>query len=147
MVKGKKKGGMKKMKGGIAIAPIIAGVTAAHGLAKQYKPASKLTDVLNAAGLETDPNKLSGIRKAGAYVLKGMRDWLGWGPMGANMIDARAGRSGNQLMGQSMVGGSMGGSMNMIQGEMYGTPTMKKYTPQSTNGISGSGKKRRTIKL
>jgi hypothetical protein len=89
MVKGK-----RKMKGGLPIAPIIAGITTANTLARQYKPASKLTDLLNVAGLETDPNKLSGIRKAGAYVLKGMRDWLGWG-----LVDARAGRTGNQLMG------------------------------------------------
>jgi hypothetical protein len=39
------------------------------------------------------------------------------------------------------------GSVNMIQGEQYGTPTMRRYAPQSTSGVSGSGKRKKAIKL
>jgi hypothetical protein len=135
MVKGK-----KKMNGGMA--PIFAGLALANTGLKTLKPATKADNWLKSQGIETDPQKLSGLKYVAASALKGMRDYLGWG-----MVDARAGKSGNQIMGQSMVGGSMDGNMNMIRGEQYGTHTMKKYTPQSTNGISGSGKRMKAIKL
>jgi hypothetical protein len=113
----------RKQKGGIALAPIIAGVATAHNLAKTVKPATKLTGLLNSVGLETDPQKLSGVRKAGAYVLQGMRDILGWG----------VGQSGNVLYGQSGMG-------NMIQGEEYGVPSLMRSHPQFTNQVAGLGK-------
>jgi hypothetical protein len=140
MVKGKKKGGMKKMKGGFLPA-VLGGVALANTALKTVKPATMADNWLKSQGIETNPDKLSGLKWLSASALKGMRDYLGWG----SMVDARTGRSGNQLMGQSMVGG---GSMNLIQGEMYGTPNMKSYSPQSTNGISGSGKgRKRSMKL
>lgn len=113
----------RKQKGGIALAPIIAGVATAHNLAKTVKPATKLTGLLNSVGLETDPQKLSGVRKAGAYVLQGMRDILGWG----------VGQSGNVLYGQS-------GGGNMIQGEQYGVPSLMRSEPKVLIGVRGSGK-------
>jgi hypothetical protein len=84
MVREKKKGmkkGMKKMKGGF-LPQAIATIEGIHTLGKTYKPATKLTGVLNSFGVETDPNKIQNpIGKAGAYLLSGARDILGWGPV------------------------------------------------------------------
>jgi hypothetical protein len=107
----------KRQQGGFI--PQLAGiVSAAQGvnrLGQQYKPATKLTQGLNALGLETDPNKLSGWRKAGASVLQGFRDFLGWGPM----------EGGNMIMGQS-----------------YGVPSLMTVKPVLVSQVRGSGRRK-----
>lgn len=49
-----KRGRKKKSQNGGFIAPLVAGVTAAHQIATKYKPVSMLDEVLQKTGLKSD---------------------------------------------------------------------------------------------